>query len=88
MTGFNRHVRRRTIGRYRISITGAIPSPSGKRLVVVLKGDEHGDLIAIRQERSKQWVEFDVPGLYLRGLLAKARQEKAAKKKARSLRSG
>jgi len=83
MTSFDRPVRRRTIGKYRVRVTGVSPSPTGRRLIVELRGDEHGDLIAIREERRRQWVELDVPGLYLKGLVAKARREKAAKAKAR-----
>ncbi len=83
MTGFDRPVRRRTVGKYRVTVTGAMTSPSGKHFIVELRGDEHGDLVAIREERRRQWVELDVPGLYVRGLLAQARREKAAKAKAR-----
>ena len=68
MTSFDRPVTRRTIGRYRFTISGAYPASDGKRLVVELVGNQRGDFIRIREEKRQQAVELDVSELYARGL--------------------
>lgn len=34
MTSFDRRVRRRTVGKYRFTLSGALAAPQGRRLVV------------------------------------------------------
>jgi hypothetical protein len=75
MTGFDKSVTRRTVGHYRIGLTGAYPSPTGKRIVAELKGDAHGDLLRMRIEGHKTWVELSVPDLFAKGLIAQARKK-------------
>ena len=72
MTNFDHSVTRRTVGRYRFSISGVYPSPEGRRLIVELASNGHGDLIKIREERRQDFVELDVAQLYAKGLLQKA----------------
>ena len=81
MTGFDKPVTRRTIGKYRFTITGAFQHPDGRRLIVELKGDQHGDLIRIREEKRQQWVELDASELYLKGLRAQSARDKAERRK-------
>ena len=76
MTNFDHPVVRRTVGRYRFSISGAYASPEGRRLIVELNGGIHGDLIRIREEKLQTWIELDVSNLYAQGLLAKATKKK------------
>ena len=71
------------MGKYRFTLSGTIPDPYGKRLVVELYGDEHGDFIRMREEKRRQWVTLDIPGLYVRGLLAIAAKKRAERKAAR-----
>ncbi len=87
MTGFDKTVSRRTIGKYRFAISGAFRSEAGRRLVVELSGDDHADLLRIREERRREWVELDIPSLYLKGLkalhAARTAQRRAANKRQR-----
>lgn len=72
-TEFSRPVRRRTVGVYRFALTHAIRGDAtGRKLVVELKGDDHGDLIRIREERRRDWVELDVAELYRKAVIQRA----------------
>jgi len=82
MTDFNKRVTRRTMGAYRMTVTGAIPCPTGKRLCVTLhQGDNgEGDFITIREAGRRYRVTLNVAELYRRGMLADtARQRKAGR---------
>jgi len=70
--GFDKPVSRRTVGSYKFTVQGPLLHSDGKRLVVELRGDEHGDLVRIREEKCKRWVELDVARLYHRGLVTMA----------------
>jgi hypothetical protein len=50
MTGFDKAVTRRTVDAYRFTVTGSgIPAVDGRKLVVTLINEGHGDLIRIRE---------------------------------------
>jgi hypothetical protein len=76
MTTMDRPVTRRTIQGYTITLTGAYPSPSGRRLVATLRGDGAGDWLEIREAGRRQRVVLDIAGLYRKGLIAQAKQRK------------
>jgi len=81
MTGMDKAVRRSTVDHYRITITGAHPDPTGRKLVVELSNNGHGDLIRIREARRRKWVTFDVATLYRKGIIAEVAAEKRSKKR-------
>jgi hypothetical protein len=72
MIGFDKPVTRRTTNKYRFSISGAYPSPEGKRLIVELSSNAHGDFIKIHEERLQTFVELDIAQLYAKSLLSQA----------------
>jgi len=78
MTSMDKPVTRRTRNAYRISVSGAYPEPSGKRLVVTLHGDERGDWISIREHGRRQSITLDVAALYVRGLVSLAQAARRA----------
>jgi hypothetical protein len=84
MTGMDRPVKRRTVTPYRVTVTGVYPDPQGRKLVVELTGDGHGDLIRIRESGRRKWVELDVAELYRKALIAESRRHKAQRAKKRS----
>ena len=71
-TGFDKPVRRRTVGTYKFTVSGPMPHSEGRKLIVELAGDVHGDLVRIREEGCQRWVELDVARLYHRGLVTMA----------------
>ena len=73
MTDFDKPVTRRTVNAYRVGLTGAVASPSGRRLAVTLHGDPHGDFVTIRESGRRFAVTLDIAELYRRGLMAQAR---------------
>ena len=72
MTSFDKPVKRVTVGKYRFTVQGPLVHSEGRRLVVELSGNEHGDLVRIREEGRKTWVELDASRLYHRGLMTMA----------------
>ena len=68
MTDMSKPVSRRTVGSYRIAVSGAYPDAGGKRLVVTLHGDASGDFISIREAGRRKQVTLDIATLYWRGL--------------------
>ena len=80
MTAFDRTVKRRTVEAYRVTVTGAYPDRlTGRKLVVELTHNGNADLVRIRESGRRTWVELDVAGLYRRGLIAQAKQNKKGK---------
>ena len=70
MTPMLKPCRRITCNPYRITVSGAIASESGRKLVAELVGDQHGDLLRLREAGRRTWVTLSIPELYRRGLLA------------------
>lgn len=73
MTGMNKRVRRKTVLRYRVTVTSAAPDPTGREIVAELAGSDHGDMLRLREAGRRTWVELSIPDLYRKGLLAQAR---------------
>ena len=72
MTDMSKPVSRRTVGSYRIAVSGAYPDAGGKRLVVTLHGDERGDWLSIREQGRQKSITLDIAALYVRGLVSLA----------------
>ena len=70
MTSMERRVRRISVNPYRITVSGAIASESGRRLVAELAGNSAGDFLRLREAGRRTWIELSIPDLYRRGLLA------------------
>jgi hypothetical protein len=65
-----RRVRRISVNPYRITVSGAIASESGRKLVAELVGNQAGDYLRLREAGRRTWIELSIPELYRRGLLA------------------
>ncbi len=70
MTAADHPVTRCTVNSYRVSLTGADRTPCGRRLVITIHGDQHGDYITIREHRRRHRVTLDVSALYRRAILS------------------
>jgi poly-gamma-glutamate capsule biosynthesis protein CapA/YwtB (metallophosphatase superfamily) len=81
VTGFDKAVRRKTLGKYRIAIGGAVRAESGKPLVVELHGDQAGDWLSIREAGRRYRLTLDVAELYRMGLMAQAAAELRQRRK-------
>ena len=51
-----RPTRRTTLQAYRVTVTGARPDPTGRRLVAELAGTQAGDILRLRQGTLMYWV--------------------------------
>lgn len=83
MTDFDRPVTRRTVNAYRVSLSGAYLSDTGRRLAVTLHGGKDGDFLTIREAGRRTAVTLDVAELYRRGLMAQACVRRAPKPQGR-----
>ena len=79
MTGMDKRVRRATVNSYRITVSGAMASDTGRKLVAELAGNQAGDYIRLREAGRRTWIELSIPDLYRRGLLAMSGKKKAKK---------
>jgi hypothetical protein len=80
MTPMLKPCRRITCNPYRITVSGATVSESGRKLVAELAGDQHGDLLRLREAGRRTWVTLSIPDLYRRGLLAQVKKAKKGKR--------
>ena len=70
-----RPTRRTTLQAYRVTVTGARPDPTGRRLVAELAGTPAGDFLRLREAGRRTWVTLDLAELYRRALLAATRKQ-------------
>ena len=74
MTPLTKPITRRTVTRYRITVSGCYADQTGGRpLVVELASNKNGDILGIREAGRRTWVRYDIGELYRKGLIKKAR---------------